>query len=70
MTAIILAIVAGILAIMVGYLAGYIVKITNVSHVPPECADWNREHVMEKSLFLTGFLVCLIIVSGLELMKK
>jgi hypothetical protein len=70
MTSILLAIVAGVLAIMVGYLAGYIVKITNVSHVPPECADWNREHVMEKSLFLTGFLVCLIIVSGLELMKK
>lgn len=70
MTVLILAVIVGILNILVGYLAGYIIHFTNISQVPPECADWNKHHVMEKSLFLTGFLVCIIIASAMEIFAK
>lgn len=54
---IIVAIIFGILNILLGYIAGFIVSHTHVSHVPPECANWNKEYIMEKSLFMTGIML-------------
>jgi hypothetical protein len=49
----------GVLTIILGYVSGFIMKQFNGSKVPAECADWNKNHIMEKSLFITGMLVYL-----------
>lgn len=54
------AILFGIITVIVGYAAGFIVKKLQRSAVPESCADWNKNRVMEKSLFLTGAVVWLL----------
>ena len=44
------AIVVGILTVIVGTLISSIFK----GKVPSKCKDWNKNYVMEWSLFLTG----------------
>lgn len=55
------AIVLGILTIILGYLSGYIIHITHKSEIPVECTNWNKNHVMEKSLFITGIMLYFVI---------
>jgi hypothetical protein len=53
----------GILTILVGYVAGFIVAKINKPNLSPECADckdWNKNYVMEITLFLTGAIIWLI----------
>lgn len=52
----------GILTVIVGALSGFIVQKTSNTVVPRECADWNKNRVMEKSLFLTGIILYFVIV--------
>lgn len=47
------AIVVGILTILVGT---FISKLFQ-RKVPSSCKDWNKNYVMEMSLFLTGFTI-------------
>jgi hypothetical protein len=47
--------VIGILTVLVGLLAGWIAK--SIVGVGRNCEGWNDTHVMELSLFLTGFLL-------------
>jgi hypothetical protein len=54
---------AGVLAVLFGFVANYIVEKTHISRVPPECADWNKEHVMEKALFIDGILVSSVMMA-------
>lgn len=57
-TLLIEAIVVGIITIIVGTLSGKILSTYTNSNVmlPEVCNSWNKNYVMEKSLFLTGFL--------------
>lgn len=68
MIAFVIALIAGILAVVFGYVSSYIVEKMHISKVPPECADWNKEHVMEKALFIDGFIVCLVMVYAIRYM--
>lgn len=49
----------GVLAIICGYMSGFILKQFDNSKIPSECTDWNKNHIMEKSLFITGALIWL-----------
>jgi hypothetical protein len=62
MIAVIISLIAGVLAVLFGYVSSYIVEKMHISKVPAECADWNKEHVMEKALFVDGFIVCLVMI--------
>ena len=49
--------VVGILIIIFAYIASAILYIFGANpELPTICATWNDTHIMEKSLFLTGFL--------------
>lgn len=46
----------GFITVLIGYIAGFLIKKFENSSIPKECADWNKNRVMEKSLFITGIL--------------
>ena len=46
----------GIITVIVGTLISLMFK----SKVPSQCKDWNKNYVMEWSLFLTGFAIHII----------
>lgn len=53
----------GILTVLVGYGVGFVVNIINKPYASKECSgckDWNKNHIMEITLFLTGAIVWLI----------
>jgi hypothetical protein len=54
------AILFGVITVLVGYVSGFVVSKMNNSEVPEECKNWNKNYVMEKSLFITGALTWLI----------
>ena len=47
----------GILTVLVGYVASYLVKPYFKIDLPEICKNWNLKYVMEWSLFITGFLL-------------
>ena len=54
------AIVVGFILVVVGTLVSYMVgKYFSVS-LPPVCKEWNKNRVMELSLFLSGVLTHLL----------
>lgn len=48
------AVIVGIATIIIGTLTAYVIKV--VMPKPEKINDWNQYHVMEISLFCTGFL--------------
>ena len=54
------SIAVGIITVVVGTIAGLVVGKLFSSNLPKVCKKWNKNHVMEISLFLTGFLVHLL----------
>lgn len=46
----------GIITIVLGYVSGFILGRFEHTKIPVICADWNKNHIMEKSLFITGAL--------------
>lgn len=70
MKAIIISIIAGILSVLFGYVSNFIVEKTHLSRVPPECADWNKDHIMEKSLFINGFMVSIFMLYAVSFVMK
>lgn len=54
------AVVVGVLVVVVGTVVGYIVGRVASVDLPAVCKKWNKNHVMEISLFFTGFFVHLI----------
>lgn len=51
------AVVVGVLIVIGGSVVAKVLEDYYVTDVPPICRGWNRYHVMEISLFLTGFFV-------------
>ena len=50
----------GILTVLVGYVASYLVKPYFKIDLPEICRQWNSKKIMEWTLFLTGFLLHII----------
>ena len=50
----------GILTVLIGSLIGYLFSKLRGTTVPSPCANWNKNHIMEISLFVTGFILHLI----------
>ena len=65
------AFVIGIMTLIVGSLVGYVTgKIAGIN-LPSICKKWNKNHIMEISLFLTGVFVYIICeLSGIKKCKK
>ncbi len=51
----------GLLTVAAGYLASYIVRPYFKVDLPEICKRWNDKYVMEASLFVTGFLLHLLL---------
>lgn len=51
--------IVGFLTVLFGYIAGFIVGMLYKVSVPETCANWNKNYVMEQTLFLTGVLAYL-----------
>ncbi len=47
----------GILTALIGYVASALVKPYFKVDLPEICKSWNKNHLMEISLFATGFLL-------------
>jgi hypothetical protein len=54
------SIFVGIATVIMGSIVGYIVGKSSSMDLPKICKKWNKNHVMEKTLFLTGVLIHLI----------
>ena len=54
------AIVVGILTVVVGTIVGFVLGSSFSTNLPKICKSWNKNHIMELSLFLTGFFIHLL----------
>jgi hypothetical protein len=57
MKLIIESIAVGIITVIIGTLSGLLIGRLFSSDLPKVCKTWNKNHVMELSLFFTGVLV-------------
>jgi membrane protein DedA with SNARE-associated domain len=54
------AVCVGLLVVVVGTLVGFILGKYFSTNLPRICKSWNKNHIMEISLFLTGFIAHLL----------
>lgn len=50
-------VIVGLLTVLFGYIAGYLVSLWSNNTLPIVCHDFNKNYVMEQTLFLTGALM-------------
>ena len=48
------AFLVGIIVLIIGSVVGYGLSKITKTQIPEICKDWNKNHIMEYSLFLTG----------------
>jgi len=61
------ACIVGLLVMLVGVIGSKIVKPFFGVSLPEICKSWNKKHVMEASLFVTGFLLHIILeITGIN----
>ena len=51
----------GILTVLIGYVASSLLRPYFKIDLPEICKSWNKNHLMEASLFATGFLLHLFL---------
>ena len=51
------ALVVGITLVITGNIVGFLVGKLFATNMPPFCEDWNKNYVMEISLFLSGAML-------------
>ena len=51
------AIAVGFLTLVVGSVVAYVLGMMFGVDLPTVCKKWNKNHIMELSLFITGFLI-------------
>ena len=51
----------GLLTVFAGYIASVIIKPYFKVDLPEVCKSWNKNNLMEASLFVTGFLLHLFL---------
>ena len=49
--------IIGIIVVIIGTIVGYILGKSISIDLPKVCKKWNKNHIMEICLFLTGFIV-------------
>ena len=54
------ALIVGILTVVVGTIVGFFLGSLFSTNLPKICKSWNKNHIMELSLFLTGFFIHLL----------
>lgn len=54
------AVVVGIATVVIGTLVGFVMGKLFSMNLPAICKKWNKNHIMEITLFLTGFLLHII----------
>lgn len=54
------AIFVGILTVIVGTFVSFVLGKSFSTNLPKICKTWNKNHIMEISLFLTGFMIHLL----------
>jgi hypothetical protein len=54
------ALTVGVITVIVGFFVGFGVGKLFSSDLPKVCKKWNKNHVMEISLFITGALIHLL----------
>ena len=65
------AFILGIMTLVVGSVVGYVIGKFAGVNLPSVCKKWNKNHIMELCLFLTGVFVYIIYeVSGLNKCPK
>ena len=52
--------VVGLIVVAIGTVVGFIIGYFTKMELPPVCKDWNKNYVMEASLFVTGVLTHII----------
>jgi hypothetical protein len=59
------ATIVGILTVITAHIIKYIVKPYFKVDLPEICEKWNKKHVFEVSMFLTGFVLHIVLeISG------
>lgn len=52
-------IIVGVVLVIIGFIILYVInntKLYKIMRLPEECKNWNKNHTMEITLFLIGFL--------------
>jgi len=49
------ACLVGVVLIIIGVVVTYLIKIKYDNNLPDVCENWNKNNIMELSLFLIGF---------------
>lgn len=50
----------GIITTLVALIVGSVLRKFMAVKLPAECKNWNKNHIMELNLFITGFLIHII----------
>ncbi len=64
------ALVFAVVTVLVGALVGFVLKTLKPVEIPAECRNWNKHHIMEITLFITGAIVWLISYGVSERLAK
>ena len=54
------AFIVGIATVVIGTIVGFIIGRSISVDLPKLCKEWNKNHIMEISLFFTGFILHLL----------
>lgn len=54
------SVIMGFVAVILGYIFGYVTKPFVGISLPDACKSWNKYRMMEVNLFLIGFFVTII----------
>lgn len=54
------AFIVGIATVVIGTIIGFIIGRSISVDLPKLCKEWNKNHIMEISLFFTGFILHLV----------
>lgn len=52
--------IVGIIVLVIGTIVSFFIAKFTVTDLPPVCKDWNKNHIMEICLFITGFVTHLL----------
>ncbi len=48
--------VVGVMVVVIGTLVSYFIGKFTSTDLPPVCKDWNKNYIMEITLFVIGFI--------------
>ena len=57
------AVIIGLIVVLVGVFVSEGIKMIGLTDIKKECEDWNKYHIMEVALFLTGAISHVLVES-------